>query len=210
MTWEKIWTEHGEYMKKPDKCIIESLSLFNTGDRVLDLGCGTGRHTLPLLKHGLNVTAMDSSEECLRLLDEKFKESNYIVNIVKNNSWKVPAPNDFFDGIVCSNSIHHNTLQNIKNIIGEVHRVLKKNGTLVLISLSSEDEHIKKGTEIEPNTYVDIPELTDGACTHYLFSEAELRYLLKEFEITYFEPLLEKIDGYNKIYKRWKVIAKKK
>lgn len=39
-----------------------------TGERVLDLGCGFGKHTIPLLEAGARVLAIDASHAMLRLL----------------------------------------------------------------------------------------------------------------------------------------------
>ncbi len=44
--------------------LIERLGL-KPGDAVLDLGCGPGRHALPLARAGLEVTAIDTSAELL-------------------------------------------------------------------------------------------------------------------------------------------------
>ena len=38
---------------------------------VLDLGCGPGRHALPLARAGLDVTAVDTSEHLLASLEER-------------------------------------------------------------------------------------------------------------------------------------------
>jgi SAM-dependent methyltransferase len=45
--------------------IIEAMGL-QRGDRVLDLGCGWGRHTVPLAASGLRVTGLDRAELLLR------------------------------------------------------------------------------------------------------------------------------------------------
>lgn len=40
------------------------------GIKILDLGCGTGRFTIPFARMGANVTAIDISREMLRCLEE--------------------------------------------------------------------------------------------------------------------------------------------
>ncbi|MDR3062722.1 MAG: class I SAM-dependent methyltransferase [Methanobrevibacter sp.] len=49
----------------------------------VDLGCGEGSITIPLSKHLKNLTAIDSSENMLEILDERLKEKNITnVNII--------------------------------------------------------------------------------------------------------------------------------
>lgn len=72
---ENFWRTFGPLMFGEDQfteaaaqmpLLIERLGL-GAGGAVLDLGCGPGRHALPLARAGLEVTAVDTSAE---LLDE--------------------------------------------------------------------------------------------------------------------------------------------
>ena len=47
-----------------------------TGGPILELGCGTGRITIPLLRAGYQVTGIDSSKEMLKRLKGKASELN--------------------------------------------------------------------------------------------------------------------------------------
>lgn len=210
MTWDNIWKEHGDYMCKPDENILESIPRFKKEGRILDLGCGAGRHSFPLLKNGFFVTSMDCSSHCLELLRAKARRFEPRLNIVKSSFSGIPFPDAYFDGVLCNNAVHHELLKNIKLGLNEIHRVLKNNGLLILTTLSDKDPHTRKGVEIEPNTFTKIPNWKDGDCPHHLFSEAELRYLLRNFEILQFDSLVEKIDGYRGLISRWKILAKKK
>lgn len=48
---------------------------------VLDLGCGPGRHALPLARAGVKVTAMDTSEQLLDELRRRAQAENLEMNI---------------------------------------------------------------------------------------------------------------------------------
>ena len=47
------------------------LDLANGKRHILDIGCGTGRILLPLLKNGLNVVGMDNSKDMLQICRDK-------------------------------------------------------------------------------------------------------------------------------------------
>ena len=61
--------------KKEVGFLIEAMGM-KKGDRVLDLPCGTGRHSNYLAKKGLNVTGVDISTACLKRAREKFLNKN--------------------------------------------------------------------------------------------------------------------------------------
>lgn len=63
-----------------------------TGKRLLDLGCGTGKTTLPLAARGWNATAVDISPGMLRQLAAK---TNGQVEIVEADIADLPALGEF-------------------------------------------------------------------------------------------------------------------
>jgi SAM-dependent methyltransferase len=54
------------------------LELWQAGDNVLELGCGTGEDAKFLGKHGIHVTATDASEKMLRITQQKTAHLKYI------------------------------------------------------------------------------------------------------------------------------------
>lgn len=64
------------------------------GDNCLDLGCGTGRHSRELVKHGLEVVGLDLSMEMLRVANAEKKGSNNL-NFVRSDMRKLPTNTQF-------------------------------------------------------------------------------------------------------------------
>lgn len=58
---DNVFTENTEFEVA---FLFEELDL-SEGDRVLDVGCGTGRHAIRLAEKGIRVTAIDLSAEML-------------------------------------------------------------------------------------------------------------------------------------------------
>jgi SAM-dependent methyltransferase len=54
-----------------DRSVSLLKKLFNPGDTVLEIGCGTGTETLSLARHGVRVLALDISSRMLGVLEKK-------------------------------------------------------------------------------------------------------------------------------------------
>jgi len=59
---------------------IEKELKFNKSLKILDVGCGTGRHAIELTKRGYNVTGIDLSESQLKRAKEKAKAENLSID----------------------------------------------------------------------------------------------------------------------------------
>ena len=65
--------------KKPNKWVEYYSSLIPSGKGVLDLACGSGRHTGMLLNKGYQVTAVDIDTT---LIKQKFSSKNLELHVV--------------------------------------------------------------------------------------------------------------------------------
>lgn len=63
--------------------------------RILDIGCGTGRHSIELAKRGYNVTGIDLSESQLERAREKAREQNLSIDFRKHDARALPFENEF-------------------------------------------------------------------------------------------------------------------
>jgi 2-polyprenyl-3-methyl-5-hydroxy-6-metoxy-1,4-benzoquinol methylase len=55
---------------------IENEIAFDKNFKILDIGCGTGRHSIELTKRGYRVTGIDLSDSQLQRAREKAAEKN--------------------------------------------------------------------------------------------------------------------------------------
>lgn len=78
---------------------IEKLHLLS-GQRVLDLGCGNGRHSIRLAEKGLRVVGLDLSNFLLRLAENSARTKNLPVHFIRGDMRQIPFP-PVFDA-VCS------------------------------------------------------------------------------------------------------------
>jgi len=74
---------------------IEKEINFDKSLKILDVGCGTGRHAIELSKRGYNVTGIDLSESQLKRAKEKAKAENLSIDFQCQDARNLPFNNEF-------------------------------------------------------------------------------------------------------------------
>lgn len=109
--------------------LIKEFSKASSGARVLDLGCGTGRFTIPMAKKlGFTVTGADSSKEMLAKANEK--QGANIATWDCQDAEYLTYPNDSFDVVFVSHLLHH--VDSPLRVLGECKRVLSPSGAMLV------------------------------------------------------------------------------
>lgn len=148
------------------------------GDRVLDVGCGTGRHACEVFRTlGADVAGIDLNMEDLR----KAALTLYLLDDTSDGSWiisradatKLPFKDSSFDVVICSEVLEH--IPDNRAAIAELVRVLKEGKKLVVSvprflpericwALSS-DYHNEPGGHIRIYKKRELLSLLEGAST---------------------------------------------
>src|SRR3989344_713349 len=76
------------------------VSKINKRSRILDIGCGTGRHSIPLAKKGFKVVGLDNTKEMLRVLRNKAHISKINIGVLYQDILKSNFK-DEFDAAIC-------------------------------------------------------------------------------------------------------------
>ena len=74
---------------------IEKELASNKSLKILDVGCGTGRHTIELTKRGYNVTGIDLSESQLKRAREKAQADNLVIDFQHQDARNLPFDSEF-------------------------------------------------------------------------------------------------------------------
>ena len=102
------------------------------GLKVLDLGCGTGRHTIWLAQAGAEVTGIDFSDAMLDKAREKTK--GYSIKLIKHDLHeRLPFGSSQFDMVVSGLVLEH--IGDLAYYFSEVARVLVSSGLAVISTM---------------------------------------------------------------------------
>ena len=74
---------------------IEQEIEYNKATRILDIGCGTGRHSIELARRGYSVVGIDLSESLLKRANEKAHEQKLQIVFQKHDARNLPFLHEF-------------------------------------------------------------------------------------------------------------------
>jgi SAM-dependent methyltransferase len=105
------------------------------GDRVLDLGCGGGRHAFEALRRGARVTAADLDEDALAdiavfaaaMEAQGEAPSGATLDVVRADALALPFADGTFDHVIASEVLEH--IRDDRAAMRELVRVLKPGGS---------------------------------------------------------------------------------
>jgi SAM-dependent methyltransferase len=141
------------------------------GERVLDLGCGAGRHAFELLKRGADVVAFDQDAEELKNVASMFGAleleglpAGARGETVVGDALALPFPDGDFDTVITAEVLEH--IPDDMQVMRELFRVLRPGGRLVATVPSwlpericwalSEDYHTAPGGHIRIFTRAEL------------------------------------------------------
>ncbi len=68
---------------------------FDKSRRIIDIACGTGRHSIEMAKRGYNITGIDLSDSLLQRAREKAAHQNLEVTFLKRDARNLPFKDEF-------------------------------------------------------------------------------------------------------------------
>ena len=135
----KQWTtmhQNNRYRPKyPSETVVQFVFRNFVRDgktKVLDLGCGAGRHVFFMGKENIIPYGLDFSDEGIRYTKEMLIAQGmeqYAENVQVGTLTDLPYEDEFFDGIVCYGSLYYLDWKSIGQAVTEMRRVLKKAGS---------------------------------------------------------------------------------
>ena len=125
--YDKVVSENDSYQNKVILPNLVRLLEIKRGDKILDVGCGTGFFAAEFSKAGAEVVGVDIGEELIALA----KKNNPKIDFRTASAEDLPFENKFFDKIVFVLSLQN--MADMKKAVSEAARTLKSKGKMFFV-----------------------------------------------------------------------------
>lgn len=137
--------------------------------RLLDIGCGNGRHLIEAEKRGLNAFGLDISRNLLKIAKRKARAP-----LILGNALKLPFKDGVFENALCIAVVHHfGTEKERKKCLEEMARVTRRSCIVSVWAFEQEKFKGRKTQNIKLGWDGKFPRF------YHLFKEGELENLAK-------------------------------
>ncbi len=168
-TFDKIAQHFDKTRNRPWDEVVEFLKEIE--GRVIDLGCGNGRHSLAAKNLGLDFVCLDASIKLLKIARKKTENEGIYV---RSGLKKLPFKDDSFDNSIYIAAVHHLSNNRVKSL-EESKRILKSGGKILISSWAREqDRWDLEGNESDINVPWNKPDGTVVDRYYHLYRLDEL------------------------------------
>ena len=191
--WTKLHQQRRYRPKYPaGLCVQYVFRNFEPGSRILDAGCGAGRHALFMAREGMTPYGLDFSSSGVEYTKDLLAENGYgpfADNIVQAGCDAMPFADNSFDGLISFGVLYYLPYSKIVDSVREFRRVLKPGGKCLVLVRSLEDYRFISGEKTEERNTVRVTETAadrsaaseNGMLMHF-FTREELTVLFADFK----------------------------
>jgi len=193
--WDSVYSKRFGGMWSPDEGVvrftarflqrrvgIEAYDVKRRVGKILDAGCGNGRHVLFFAEQGYDVYGLDITREAVEMatawLNRRGLKAHLELGDIKNMSFE----DKFFDVVICYGVLDHIRFSEAKEAIQEIRRVCTPGAYFYITLRSTRDSEFGRGQEIEKNTFTLQEGYEKGFIQHF-FDLEEINELLEGFGI---------------------------
>jgi len=207
--WDDLFSK-GEFVwREPHELVIGLLPALEKldGNRILDLGCGAGRHLVFLEGQGFICHGTDHAQKGLLSARAWLQEEGFPLRLTQSEMDQLPYASSSFNAVLCLYVIYHGTVEKIERVLQEIYRLLDPGGLSLVTFISDQHHRYGCGDEIESGTFITHID-ADAGIPYHFSSEEELIRMVGDFRVLELE-LLERENNQGLPERHWLVLLEK-
>ena len=181
--WSKV-SDTDYWMSPADESYFYAEKWSREGrHRILDLGCGLGRHAILFQRYGFDVSAIDSSKQAIESLQEYCRDHAIEMDCRVMNMHDLLYDDGSFDCIFAYLSVSHTDTEGIAKIVSEMRRVLVLGGALFFTLCSKDTWSFINGTLRKDQNTIIKTKGPEKGLPHFYVDQSDISRILEEFEL---------------------------
>jgi SAM-dependent methyltransferase len=182
--------QHDTYTQQPSAFAQEVIALVPPHASILELGCGAGADAALFVLQGHSVVALDFSGIAIARNVERYKELANLTFQVADLSQPLAFQDGACDLVYARLSLHYFHDAATRQIIAEIHRVLKPGGLLAFMCKSTQDPLYGRGTMLEHDMFD-----YGGHIRHFFSKDYTRSCLASGYEVEQIESRTDDLFG---------------
>ena len=146
--WRRVATPE---MTTADLDFVESHLALTSGSRILDVPCGSGRHSIAWAERGHRVTGFDISAEAIEHARRTATDTGLDVGFEQADMRGIPRSGSFDAAVCLGNSFGYLDIEGTRQFVAALAGAIRPGGGLVL-DFSATAETVLPGFTGEPRT----------------------------------------------------------
>jgi len=193
--WDKVYSKKFGGVWYPNEGVIRFVARFikrrvginiyeskKKVEKILDVGCGNGRHVIFFAKQGFDVYGFDISKEAMNIAKAWLSKEGLKAHLLVSDVGKLPFRGHHFDLVISCETLDHISFLKAKKTIKEIKKALVPGGYLFITLRSTESSEYGRGERVDKNTFKLKEGYEKGLFQHY-FDLKEIKELLRGFKI---------------------------
>lgn len=193
--WDRVWENPDGWY--PNEFIVRFLAKYvrkrigldtyqvGRGDikRVMDLGCGCGRHLIMLAREGYDTYGLDISQRAIAFAQQWLEQESLKADLRVGSAINLPWGEGSFDLVISNGVLDHMRWEDARQATKEVARVLKSQGLFYVSLVSTRESGYGQGQQIDQYTYLVQEGVEAGTVQRFYEFEHLFELLNDSFEV---------------------------
>ena len=142
--YDQSWKANQVGTEEPPQLVYALQELLQPQARILDLGSGPGRLSLPLAEAGFRVTAVDASPVAISQLDTAANKRQLDIQARVGDARRQPEADCYYDGLAAMFILHHLDHQDALDLLTRARQQTQPSGINAIATFSQQGDFYRE------------------------------------------------------------------